>query len=96
MTEAKATVKHSILQGIVQQWHKKDDEAFAFILQDSIMQHLFDPATRGAVEEYIEELRMKDNKAVSAPEPIPTLLEINRLVNKLGDYIDKKLEDSGA
>lgn len=56
MTDAEFNVRHSIFTGIVQQWHRKDEQEFAFILEDSVLKALFDPATRWAVVQYMTEL----------------------------------------
>lgn len=65
MTDAEATVKFAIFDGITDQWHKKDDPRFAHLIRDKVFERLFDPTLRWAVEEYLQEL-----KTIS-PEPGP-------------------------
>jgi hypothetical protein len=56
MTDAEATVKFAILNGIIDQWHKKGDPQFAEIIRDKVFENLFAPHLKWAVEEYLEQL----------------------------------------
>ena len=56
MSDAEATIKHCILSGIIQNWHKKDSQEYASLTQQEIFDKLFDSTTIWAIEEYIEEL----------------------------------------
>lgn len=53
--EAEATVKFAIFNGIVTQWHLKDEERFAFIVRDSVFRELF-TFHKGTVRELLETL----------------------------------------
>lgn len=57
MTDAESTIKHVILSGIIQNWHKKNEQNYAELTQQEIFERLFDPTTIWAVEEYVEELK---------------------------------------
>ena len=56
MTDAESTVKFAIFNGIVDQWHKKNDPKFAEIIRDKVFESLFAPHLKWAVEEYLKEL----------------------------------------
>lgn len=63
MTDAEATIKHCLLSGIIQNWHKKDSMDYAKLTQQEIFNRLFDKTTIWAVEEYLDELKMPNEKA---------------------------------
>lgn len=56
MTDAEATIKHAIHEGIVGTWHKQEESNYPILLRDNIFDNLFDPTMRWAVEEYLYEL----------------------------------------
>lgn len=53
MSDAELTIKHSIFDAIVSNWHKKEDQNFAEIIRDEVFEKVFDPTTIWAVEELI-------------------------------------------
>lgn len=57
MTDAEATIKHAIFDGLIDQWHRKNHPNFAEILKDKVFDALFAPHYRWAIEEYLEELK---------------------------------------
>ena len=57
MSDAEATVKFAIFDGITSNWHKKDDPKFAEIIRDSVFEKIFEPHLKWAIEEYLDELK---------------------------------------
>ena len=53
ITEAEATIKYAILDGIVGQYHKKDDPNFIQLIRDKIFDEIFRPQYRWALEEHL-------------------------------------------
>ena len=57
MSDAEATVKFAIFDGITSNWHKKDDPKFMEIMRDEIFSKIFEPHLKWAIEEYLDELK---------------------------------------
>lgn len=64
MSDAEATVRFAIFNGLVDQWHRKDDPDFVEIAKAKIFDSLFAPHLRWALEEYLLEL---NNKSIEIP-----------------------------
>jgi len=56
MSDAEATVKFAIFDGITSNWHKKDDPK---IIRDAVFTKIFEPHLKWAIEEYLDELKIK-------------------------------------
>lgn len=56
MSNAESTVKFAILNGLIQNWHRKNEPNFSEIAQQEIFENLFAPHLKWAVEEYLTEL----------------------------------------
>lgn len=59
MTDAQRTVELAVFNGIIDQWHKKNDSNFAELIKAKVMENLFAPHLMWAVKEYIEEIEKK-------------------------------------
>ena len=57
MSNAEATLRHSILSGLINNWHKKDDPKFAEMAVQSILKEISEPTKRWATEEYLKETK---------------------------------------
>ena len=56
ITDAEATVKFAIFDGIIDQWHKKDEPNFAQLVRDKVFERIFEPQFRWAVEAHLQNL----------------------------------------
>jgi hypothetical protein len=59
MSDAEASVKFAIFNGITQNWHKRNDVDWAETTRDEIFNQIFAPHLKWATEEYLEELKKK-------------------------------------
>jgi len=59
MSDAEATIKFAIFDGITSNWHKNNDPKFAEIIRDAIFTKIFEPHLKWAIEEYLDELKIK-------------------------------------
>lgn len=57
VTDAEATIKFAIFDGIVDQWNKKDDPGFVQAVRDKVFETIFVPSLRWAIEEHLETLK---------------------------------------
>lgn len=57
ISDAEATVKFAIFDGIVHNWHKKDEPNFVQLVRDKVFENLFSPHLRWAVEEHLGTLK---------------------------------------
>lgn len=56
ISDAEASVRFAIFNGITTQWHRKNEPDFAEIVRDSVFENLFAPHLKWATEEYLKEL----------------------------------------
>lgn len=57
VSDAEATIKFAILDGIIDQWHKKDEPNFAQRTRDKVFENLFRPEFGWAIGEYLATLK---------------------------------------
>jgi hypothetical protein len=61
MSNAEATLRHSILSGMIKNWHKKDSPDFAQMAVQSVLEEISEPTKRWATEEYLKETNPKQS-----------------------------------
>lgn len=54
VSDAEATIKFAIFDGITDQWHKKNEQNFVQLVRDKVFETLFRPEFRWALEEYLK------------------------------------------
>lgn len=57
VSDAEATIKFAIFDGIIDQWQKKDEPNFAQRTRDKVFETLFRPEFRWALQEHLESLK---------------------------------------
>ncbi len=57
LSDAEDTLKFAIFDGLVDQWHKKNEPNFAQIVRDRIFEKLFQPQYQWAIKEHLATLK---------------------------------------